>query len=57
MNKARPGDIVLCQEWTKYKGLVGLVLKEIAFPDDSSDYQVLVGGKITMLIDGDIEII
>lgn len=57
MNKARPGDIVLCQEWTKYKGLVGLVLKEIVFPDDSSDYQVLVGGKITMLIDGDIEII
>lgn len=57
MNRPRLGDIVLCNEWTKYSGQVGLVIKELSFPDGSLDYQILVGGKITMLIDGDIKLV
>lgn len=57
MNRPAVGDIVHCGEWTKYAGHVGLVLKEMPFPDGTSDYQVLVGGNITMFIPGDIKVI
>lgn len=57
MNRPAVGDIVHCGEWTKYAGHVGLVLKEMPFPDGTSDYQVLVGGNITMFIHGDIKVI